>query len=125
MSINCRAAVLVEQDRPRPYQTSKPIEVSDITLEPPGEGEVLVKIGASGLCHSDLSVINGDRPRELPMVLGHECAGEVMETGDGVRDLKVGDRVIQVPVMICSEVNSECCCHCFSHASRSERVFDT
>ncbi|MEL6290684.1 MAG: zinc-dependent alcohol dehydrogenase family protein [Pseudomonadota bacterium] len=94
MSINCRAAVLVEQDRPRPYQTSKPIEVSDITLEPPGEGEVLVKIGASGLCHSDLSVINGDRPRELPMVLGHECAGEVMETGDGVRDLKVGDRVI-------------------------------
>lgn len=101
MSIRCRAAVLVEQQRPRPYAHSKPLEVSEVELLPPGEGEVLVRIGASGLCHSDLSVINGDRPRDIPLVLGHECAGEIVEVGPAVRDLKVGDRVIFIFIPNC------------------------
>lgn len=101
MSIKCRAAVLVEQQRPRPYAQSKPLEVTEVELLPPGEGEVLVKIGASGLCHSDLSVINGDRPRQIPLVLGHECAGEIVEVGPAVRDLKVGDRVIFIFIPNC------------------------
>ncbi|MEM7776870.1 MAG: zinc-dependent alcohol dehydrogenase family protein [Pseudomonadota bacterium] len=101
MSLKCRAAVLVEQERPRPYAQTRPLEVTEIELLPPGEGEVLVKIGASGLCHSDLSVINGDRPRQLPLVLGHECAGEIVEVGPAVRDLKVGDRVIFIFIPNC------------------------
>jgi alcohol dehydrogenase len=99
--MKCRAAVLVEQNRPMPYAESKPLEVTEVELLPPGEGEVLVKIGASGLCHSDLSVINGDRPRSLPMVLGHECAGEIVEVGPGVKNFKVGDRVIYVFIPSC------------------------
>ncbi|MGF1649898.1 MAG: zinc-dependent alcohol dehydrogenase family protein [Hyphomicrobiaceae bacterium] len=99
--MRCRAAVLVEQQRPRPYAQSRPLEVTDVDLDPPGEGEVVVKIGASGLCHSDLSVINGDRPRQIPLVLGHECAGEIVEVGPAVRDLKVGDRVIFVFIPNC------------------------
>ncbi len=101
MSIRCRAAVLVEQERPRPYATTQPLEVCEVDLLAPGEGEVVVKIGASGLCHSDLSVINGDRPRKLPLVLGHECAGEIVEVGPAVRDLKVGDRVIFIFIPNC------------------------
>src|SRR3546814_3338590 len=48
--------------------------VETLEVDPPGEGEVLVRIGAAGLCHSDLSVMNGDRPRPVPMALGHEAA---------------------------------------------------
>ena len=62
---------------------------------------MLVKIGAAGLCHSDLSVINGDRPRPMPMALGHEAAGIVEELGEGVTDLQVGDHVVLVFVPSC------------------------
>jgi alcohol dehydrogenase len=62
---------------------------------------VLVKIRAAGLCHSDLSVINGDRPRPTPMAIGHEAAGEVMEVGRGVNDLVGGDHVVMVFVPSC------------------------
>ncbi len=96
-----RAAVLHEMQKPRPYATSKPLVIEELDLDPPGEGEVLVRIRAAGLCHSDLSTINGDRPRAMPMVLGHEAAGEVMELGTGVRDLAIGDRVILVFVPSC------------------------
>ena len=65
----------------------------EVDLDPPGEGEVLVKVGGAGLCHSDLSLINGDRPRPVPIVLGHEGAGEIVELGAGVHDVKVGDHV--------------------------------
>jgi len=61
---------------------------------PARPGELLIKIKAAGLCHSDLSVINGDRPRPVPMVLRHEAAGEVQECGAGVTDLKPGDQVV-------------------------------
>ncbi len=100
-----RAAVIREAMKPRPYQDSKPFAIEEVELEPPGEGEVLVRIRAAGLCHSDLSTVNGDRPRPMPMVLGHEAAGEVVELGPGVKngvtDLAVGDRVILVFVPSC------------------------
>ncbi|REC96403.1 zinc-dependent alcohol dehydrogenase family protein [Kushneria indalinina] len=89
-----RAAVLREMQKPRPYGTSQPLSIEEVTLDPPGRGEVLVRIRAAGLCHSDLSTINGDRPRPLPMVLGHEAAGEVVEVGEGVDDLEAGDHVV-------------------------------
>ncbi len=85
----------------RPYANSKPLVVEDVTLDPPGPGELLVKIKATGLCHSDLSVINGDRPRPMPMALGHEAAGEVQECGIGVTDLKPGDQVVMAFVPSC------------------------
>jgi alcohol dehydrogenase len=96
-----RAAVITEMEKPRPYATSQPLGIEELELDPPGEGEVLVKIRAAGLCHSDLSTINGDRPRQMPMVLGHEAAGEVMEVGAGVKDLVPGDHVILVFVPSC------------------------
>jgi len=96
-----RAAILREAMRPRPYAVSKPLSIEDVDLDPPGEGEVLIRIRAAGLCHSDLSTINGDRPRQMPIALGHEASGEVMEFGPGVRDLAIGDHVILVFVPSC------------------------
>src|SRR5690349_15913346 len=96
-----RAAVLEAMGAPKPYVQSKPLKIDDVELDPPGEGEVLVKLGAAGLCHSDLSVINGDRPRPTPMVLGHEAAGTVEEMGRGVTDLQRGDKVVMVFVPSC------------------------
>lgn len=96
-----RAAVLEEMQRPRPYATSRPMVVGEVDLDPPGEGELLIKIHAAGLCHSDLSTINGDRPRQMPMVLGHEAAAEVMEAGKGVGDIKAGDHVVLVFMPSC------------------------
>jgi len=96
-----RAAVLSQMGTPPPYAKSRPLSIQEIDLAPPGYGEVLVKIAAAGLCHSDLSVINGDRPRPMPMVLGHEAAGIVEELGDGVTDLQRGDHVVLVFVPSC------------------------
>ncbi len=96
-----KAAVLDATGLPAPYAQSRPLRVEDVDLDPPGEGEVLVRVRAAGLCHSDLSVINGDRPRPVPMALGHEAAGEVEELGPGVRDLKAGDHVVMVFVPSC------------------------
>ncbi len=96
-----RAAILEEMQRPRPYAMSKPLVIGEVDLDPPGEGELLVKIHAAGLCHSDLSTINGDRPRQMPMLLGHEAAAEVMEIGTGVADMKVGDHVALVFLPSC------------------------
>lgn len=96
-----KAAVLSAMGAKPPYAASKPLSVEEIELDPPGPGEVLVKIAAAGLCHSDLSVINGDRPRPTPMVLGHEAAGIVEELGAGVDDLKKGDHVVMIFVPSC------------------------
>jgi alcohol dehydrogenase len=96
-----KAAVLEAMGRPRPYTESKPLVIEELDLEPPGDGEVLVRIRAAGLCHSDLSVINGDRPRPTPMTLGHEAAGIVEELGRGVADLKPGDHVVMAFVPSC------------------------
>lgn len=96
-----KAAVLQEMGATPPYAVSHPLHIEEIDLEPPGAGEVLIKIAAAGLCHSDLSVINGDRPRPMPMALGHEAAGVVEELGAGVTDLQVGDHVVVVFVPSC------------------------
>lgn len=96
-----RTAVLRHMKVAPPYAQSKPISIETIELAPPGPGEVLVRIRAAGLCHSDLSVINGDRPRPMPMALGHEAAGVVEALGDGVSDLEPGDHVVMVFMPSC------------------------
>lgn len=96
-----RAAILVKSGAPAPYEHSKPLEVAEVELAPPGPGEVLIRMRAAGLCHSDLSVIDGNRPRPLPMVLGHEGAGVVEELGPEVDDLSVGDHVVTAFVPSC------------------------
>ncbi|BCU82582.1 alcohol dehydrogenase [Polycladomyces abyssicola] len=99
-----RAAVLYEMNLPSPYKDSRPLRIETLDLDSPQMGEVLIRIRAAGLCHSDLSVINGSRPRPMPMALGHEAAGEVVEVGPGVTDLRPGDHVV------CAFVPS--CGHC-------------
>lgn len=89
-----RAAVLRHSPAKAPFAQSKPLVIEEVDLDAPGPEEVLVRIHAAGLCHSDLSVINGNRPRQTPMVLGHEAAGEVIEVGSAIRDLAPGDRVV-------------------------------
>ena len=96
-----RAAVLKATGMAPPYVQSRPLDVAELDLAPPGRGEVLVKIAAAGLCHSDLSVIDGSRPRPVPMALGHEAAGVVMGLGEGVTDFAVGDHVVLVFVPGC------------------------
>lgn len=96
-----KAAVLTEMGRPTPYADSRPLEILELDLEGPGEGEVLVEVKAAGLCHSDLSVMNGARPRPTPMALGHEAAGVVREVGRGVADLAAGDHVVMIFVPAC------------------------
>lgn len=96
-----QGAVLYETGKPRPYTTSQPLVIENLDLEGPRQNEVLVEIRAAGLCHSDLSTIEGIRTRPLPTVLGHEAAGIVREVGPGVTDLKEGDHVVLVFVMSC------------------------
>ncbi|ARP95039.1 zinc-dependent alcohol dehydrogenase family protein [Bordetella genomosp. 13] len=96
-----QAAVLRQSNVQGPYAQTRPLAITEVELDPPGPGELLVRIKAAGLCHSDLSVINGDRPRALPIVLGHESSGEVVETGPGVTDLRAGDHVVMVFVPSC------------------------
>jgi len=96
-----RCAVLRQMGLPAPYAQSQPVHVQEVELDAPGPGEVLVKIRVAGLCHSDLSVINGDRPRVMPLAMGHESSGEVVEVGPGVADLAVGDHVVTVFVPSC------------------------
>jgi alcohol dehydrogenase len=96
-----RAAVLHRLDAQVPFAQSQPLQIEEIELDPPGPGEVLIKMRAAGLCHSDLSVITGVRPRPVPMALGHEASGEVVEVGAGVTDLRPGDLVVLVFVPSC------------------------
>ena len=99
MKVN--AAVLRSSEKQRPYEASRPLAIEQVELGPVERGEIRVRTLAAGLCHSDLSVINGSRPRPLPMVLGHEAAGEVVELGAGVEDLSLGDHVVFSFVPVC------------------------
>jgi alcohol dehydrogenase len=96
-----RTALLTADELSRPYERTRPIEVVELELDDPGPGELLVRVDAAGLCHSDLSVVDGNRPRPLPMALGHEAAGTVVGRGSGVRDVEEGDRVVLVFVPRC------------------------
>ncbi len=98
-----RAAVLREMGPPAPYAESDPLVATDLTLDQPGEDEILVRVRAAGLCHSDLSVINGSRPRVMPMALGHEAAGQVVETGSAGSSFAAGDHVVLAFVPACGE----------------------
>jgi Zn-dependent alcohol dehydrogenase len=98
-----RGAVLERIGLPRPYAESRPISVTELDLGEPGAGEVMVRIEAAGVCHSDLSVVDGNRVRPVPMLLGHEAAGIVEAVGDGVEDLSLGQRVVLVFLPRCNQ----------------------
>jgi NDMA-dependent alcohol dehydrogenase len=76
------------------WEVGKDWSVEEIELDPPKQGEVLVKLAASGMCHSDEHLVSGDLPFELPIIGGHEGAGVVEEVGEGVTWLKAGDHVV-------------------------------
>ncbi|QGN57483.1 zinc-binding dehydrogenase [Nostocoides sp. HKS02] len=97
------AAVLGRTSAKAPFASSRPLELEELTLERPGPGEVLVRVGAAGVCHSDLSVVDGVRPRPVPMVLGHEAAGIVEEVGPGVHHVRPGDHVVFAFVPSCGD----------------------
>jgi alcohol dehydrogenase len=101
------AAVLRAVSLDRPYGTSRPMQLEEVELGAPRAGELLVRIEAAGVCHSDISVVDGSRVRPLPMALGHEAAGVVEEIGPGVRDVKVGDHVVLTFVPSCGSC-AEC-----------------
>ncbi|MGN6695140.1 MAG: Zn-dependent alcohol dehydrogenase, partial [Aquihabitans sp.] len=88
-----------------------PLETrDDIEIAPPGPGEVKIRVVASGVCHSDLSVLNGTIPLPTPIVLGHEGAGIIEEVGEGVSSVAVGDHVVLSFVPACGE-----CYQCKHH----------
>ncbi len=103
MTTTVRAAVLTQMGLPAPYTHSRPIEIRELQLHGPGPGELQVRVRAAGLCHSDLSVIDGSRPRVMPMALGHEAAGEVVAVGAEVQNLRPGDHVVLAFVPVCGE----------------------
>ena len=76
------------------YEVGKPLVVEEVELAPPRAGEVLVRIAATGVCHSDLHYIKGDLAMPLPVVLGHEAAGIVETIGSGVEAVRPGDHVV-------------------------------
>ncbi len=97
------ATVLREMGVPAPFAESRPLERVELELESPGQDELLIRIRAAGLCHSDLSVITGQRPRVMPMALGHEAAGEVVAVGSGDHGFVEGDHVVLAFVPACGE----------------------
>ena len=101
------AAVLDASAKPRPYGASHPLRLAEMELSAPRPGELLVEILAAGICHSDLSVVNGDRPRPTPMVLGHEAAAKVVAVGSPDSAFAVGDHVVLAFLPACGEC-AEC-----------------
>ena len=105
MTTSIRGAVLTEIGATRPYRDSAPLEIRELDLADPRTDEILVRIEAAGICHSDLSVVDGNRLRPIPMLLGHEAAGIVEQVGaraaqDG---FSVGDRVVMAFLPRCGE----------------------
>lgn len=94
-------AVLERSGVSRPYKESSPLVVKELLLGAPGPNEVVVQVTAASICHSDLSVVNGSRVRPMPMLLGHEAAGRIVETGDSVSGLEVGQKVVLVFLPSC------------------------
>ncbi len=80
------------------YEVGKPMLVEEVDIIAPGPGEVKARMAATAICHSDIHMIRGDLPVQLPGVAGHECAGYVEEVGEGVTSVKVGDHVVMAPV---------------------------
>ncbi len=84
-------------------ELNKPVVVETISVDSPKRGEVMVKLAACGVCHSDLSATNGTIALPPPLVLGHEGAGEVVEVGEGVTGLAVGDHVVSSFIYMCGK----------------------
>lgn len=103
MARRITAAVLDRSgDQPRPYRHQEPLRLALLALDDPRPGELLIRIDAAGLCHSDLSVVNGDRPRPMPMALGHEATGIVEALGmPDDTQFATGDRVVLVFLPAC------------------------
>ena len=109
-----RGAVLHEAPVAAPYAASRPLAVEELELLPPSSGEVLVRITAAGLCHSDLSHLNGTMRKPFPLVLGHEAAGIVEAVGPNVTQVSEGDRVVLAFVPACGR-----CVQCLTgHSAR-------
>jgi alcohol dehydrogenase len=87
-------AAILDAEADRPYADSRPLKLDEVDLASPRSGELLIKVNAAGVCHSDLSVIDGNRPRPLPMALGHEAAATVLETGDANDEFAPGDTIV-------------------------------
>jgi len=86
------------------FEANKPLEIVEVDVEAPKEGEVLVKIVATGVCHTDAYTLSGADPEGLfPTILGHEGGGIVEAVGPGVKDLEVGDHVIPLYTAECGE----------------------
>lgn len=83
----------------------RPLSIEDVDIDPPQYGEVMVRVRACAICHSDVHCVHGDWTYALPLVAGHEAAGEVVSAGDGVRELAAGDHVVVTLI--------RCCGHCF------------
>src|SRR5258708_2216476 len=84
-------------------ELKKPVVVEEVPVEPPRRGEVTIRLGACGVCHSDLSATNGTIPMPPPLILGHEAAGEVVEVGEGVTALAGGDHVGSSFIYMCGK----------------------
>ena len=94
--MKCKAAVA--------WAPKQPLEIEEVEVEGPREGEVLLKVIASGVCHTDAFTLSGDDPEGVfPAILGHEGGCEVVECGPGVKDLKPGDHVIPLYIPECGE----------------------
>lgn len=93
MSIHCRAAVA--------FAPNQPLEIREVTVRDPGPGEVMVRLAATGLCHSDLHMMDGKGTERFPTVFGHEGIGRVSAVGDGVEGFVVGDVVMPYLVPDC------------------------
>lgn len=98
-----RGAVLEQMGMPPPFAASGPIVIRELDLHSPEPTECLVRIDAAGVCHSDLSVVTGKRPRQVPMLLGHEASGRIVEAGSAVSDLSPGDRVVMAFLPRCGQ----------------------
>jgi S-(hydroxymethyl)glutathione dehydrogenase/alcohol dehydrogenase len=86
------------------WEAGQPLKIEEVDLEGPKKGEVLVKIEATGVCHTDAFTLSGSDPEGLfPVILGHEGGGVVTELGEGVTSLKVGDHVIPLYTPECGE----------------------
>lgn len=97
MGKECRAVVFRDSD--------KPLTIENVHIASPNKNEVMVKIAACGVCHSDMSVVNGTLPFPPPMVLGHEASGVIVQVGEGVNDLAPGDHVVVSWTANCGRCN--------------------
>src|SRR6476659_2252547 len=83
------------------YEVGSPLSIEEVRDPKPRAGEVLIKVAACGVCHSDLHVLKGEIAFPLPAVLGHEVSGTVVEAAPDVRNVRAGDRVVASFILPC------------------------